>query len=131
MHDQKDFEDQAEQPEMIEAITHEIKGIQCDNPQCDWKDMEAEFDVEKWLNAPCPECGSNLFTDEAHAELNAMLAMVDVVNKSLNTPEAQAKMAGEPRTVVEITHNEKGLMDGIKFHSMETCGEESEQDNGE
>lgn len=40
-----------------------VGGIKCDNKDCDFKDMEVLFrDYDKWLNKPCPKCGSNLLT---------------------------------------------------------------------
>lgn len=47
----------------------EIKGIKCDNPNCDYKDISVKWDdIEKtgaeYLNKPCPKCGQSLLTQE-------------------------------------------------------------------
>lgn len=46
---------------MKEASNVIVKGIKCDNPECDFKDMSVNFeDYKNWVNRPCPKCGTNL-----------------------------------------------------------------------
>ena len=54
-------------------IIIDIKGIKCDAPDCDYHDDDVEFDPQKYLNAPCPECGENLFTEKDLIALTKML----------------------------------------------------------
>lgn len=50
---------------MEERIMVNVKGLKCDNPDCDYVDMEIPFeDYPNWINAPCPKCGSNLLTQQ-------------------------------------------------------------------
>lgn len=43
----------------------EVKGIICDNKECDFEDESVQFDdYPNWLNKPCPKCGENLLTQE-------------------------------------------------------------------
>ena len=58
----------------------DIKGIKCDNETCDYSDMEAEFIPDKYLNAPCPKCGSNLFTQADYDAIKAQVKLVEMVN---------------------------------------------------
>lgn len=67
---------------MKDAIRMDVKGIKCDNPNCDFVDMSVEFeDYENWLNKPCPKCGSNLLTDHDYFITKALFAVTNVVNK--------------------------------------------------
>lgn len=51
-----------------------IRGIKCDNPQCDFKDHTVRIeDYKQWLNWPCPKCGANLLTQ---ADYDATIALV-------------------------------------------------------
>lgn len=62
----------------MQAVNLNIKGIQCDNKQCDYKDETVEFkDYGAWLNKPCPKCGANLFTED---DLNSLTMLVNVAN---------------------------------------------------
>jgi len=65
---------------MNKACQLHIKGIQCDNPECDYKDLEAEFDNDKYLNMPCPKCGAPLLTQEDYDAVNQMIAMTEMVS---------------------------------------------------
>lgn len=65
------------------TIWFNIKGIKCDNPACGWSDMEAKFDPEFWLNKPCPNCGSNLFTPEDYAALMRIYKVASFINALL------------------------------------------------
>lgn len=67
----------------MDAIRFDIKGIKCDNPACGWRDMSVAFDMDKFLNAPCPACGSNLFTQKDYDAMKRMFARVAVVNRIL------------------------------------------------
>jgi hypothetical protein len=64
----------------------EFKGIKCDNPKCDWKDMSIEwidFDttVKEWLNKPCPKCGANLLTEEDVESTRKMLFVMETMEE--------------------------------------------------
>lgn len=64
----------------MKPITLDIKGIKCDAPLCDYKDMTVAFDMEKYHNAPCPKCGANLFTDADYKAMKKMLHRIKVIN---------------------------------------------------
>lgn len=50
---------------MKNALELSIKGIKCDNPNCDYINKDVEFkDYKKWINKPCPKCGANLLTQK-------------------------------------------------------------------
>lgn len=61
----------------MEPILLVDSGLKCDAPNCDWKDESISFDdFEKWLDAPCPKCGSNLLTEE---DLNNSIYLRDLI----------------------------------------------------
>lgn len=60
----------------------EVYGLKCDNTECDWSDMTIPFeDYEKNVNAPCPECGENILTEEDYNQLVQMKQATEMVNK--------------------------------------------------
>lgn len=41
----------------------EISGIKCDNPECNYQDMEVPFEYyPHYIDAPCPFCGWSLLS---------------------------------------------------------------------
>lgn len=65
-----------------------VGGIKCDNKECDFKDMTVLFkDYDKWLNKPCPKCGSNLLTQQDYDAVKELIDIVEIVNDYL--PEAK------------------------------------------
>lgn len=65
---------------MKKAITFDIKGIKCDSPLCDYKDMSVEFDPDKYLDMPCPKCGCNLFTQKDYDLMIRMFRVANIIN---------------------------------------------------
>lgn len=65
-----------------QAIALNIVGIKCDNqPICSWRDDSVRFaEYDKWLNRPCPRCGSNLLTPEDMTTCKTMQTIVSVIN---------------------------------------------------
>lgn len=59
-------------------------GIKCDAPGCGWSDMSVEMDMrdygKAWLNAPCPECGSNLYTEADYKLVKRLKRSERVIN---------------------------------------------------
>lgn len=65
----------------MKAVEYKIGGIKCDNPKCDFKDMNAKFeDYPLWLNKPCPKCGWNLLTQEDLNTTKTLLKLVNIIN---------------------------------------------------
>ena len=57
--------------EMNENIELDIHGLKCDN--CNWEDMSIPSEeYEKHVNAECPECGSNILTEEDYQQVLQM-----------------------------------------------------------
>lgn len=55
-----------------------IKGIKCDNPNCEFRNDNVEFmEYKDWLNKPCPMCGANLLTQK---DLNATKRLIKLSN---------------------------------------------------
>lgn len=63
---------------MTKAIEYKIHGIKCDKEGCGYKDMSVKFeDYNEWLNKPCPECNSNLLTEE---DMKTCLLLIGITN---------------------------------------------------
>jgi hypothetical protein len=44
-----------------------IYGIKCDKTHCNYRDMDVQFeDYPKYINKPCPLCGTSLLTQEEY-----------------------------------------------------------------
>jgi len=86
-----------------QPVTYVVKGIKCDATECDYSDMEAEFDPDKYLNMPCPECGANLFTEEDYRAMAAMQAVTNITNEVFKDVEFSEN--------AEVVHYDIG-MDG-------------------
>jgi hypothetical protein len=57
-------------------------GIKCDNPSCDFVDMDVSIeDYKDWLNKPCPKCGSNLLTESDYNTVQMLCEIVNAVNE--------------------------------------------------
>ncbi|APF25246.1 MULTISPECIES: hypothetical protein [Clostridium] len=66
---------------MKDAIELNIKGIKCDNPECDFRDDSVQVaDYDKWLNKSCPKCGANLLTQADYDNTKAILEIVKITN---------------------------------------------------
>ncbi|MBB6622049.1 hypothetical protein H7E67_01270 [Clostridium gasigenes] len=67
---------------MKDALEMNMGGIKCDNPNCDFNDMNVNAeDYKEWLNKPCPKCGENLLTEEDYRNTKFLLEMVKVANR--------------------------------------------------
>lgn len=82
---------------MKDALEINIGGLQCDNSDCDFKDMSIKVEeYEQWLNKPCPKCGENLLTEDDYRNAQFLLEMVKVANKiypKRNDDDAVATMS--------------------------------------
>lgn len=58
-----------------------IKGIKCDNPDCDYHNDSVEVqDYSLWLNKPCPKCGENLLTEADYKTVKRMFKFAKFLN---------------------------------------------------
>jgi predicted nucleic acid-binding Zn-ribbon protein len=94
-----------------DALHLTIKGIKCDNPDCEYRNEDVSMtDYEKWLNKPCPKCGSNLLTQADFDATRALIAATEVLNGVIPKAEDDEKMA-----TVSIEMNGTG---DINFEGM-------------
>ena len=98
---------------MPDAIKLTIKGIKCDAPSCDYRDDDAVFDADKYLNSPCPKCGASLLTQEDYDAIKLWQGVALIVN-TLYKPPANAeyakvsvKMDGTGKMLIEFPGDEK------------------------
>lgn len=67
---------------MKNALKLNIKGIKCDNPSCDYSNMDIKVtEYDKWLNKPCPKCGENLLTEEDYKNVQFLMGFTTIANK--------------------------------------------------
>lgn len=79
---------------MDKAIEFEIKGLKCDNKECDYTDMNVPFeDYEACVGKPCPKCGESLLTKEDFMSCSIIHTMIDNLNKFLPATPEGSKIA--------------------------------------
>lgn len=91
----------------MKALEMNISGIKCDNPNCDYVNMDAKFEeYDKWLNKPCPRCGANLLTEKDYKTTMAIVKMVSAMNNIL-----PGRKQDEEVSTMEINMNGTGSVD--------------------
>ena len=59
-------------------------GIECDNPNCDYKVLNTSSipdTSDTYLNQPCPECGKNLLTEDDYRRFLMFVKIVNWLNR--------------------------------------------------
>lgn len=96
---------------MDKAIEYTIKGIKCDNPECDYVNLDVKFeDYKQWLNKPCPKCGCNLLTKKDYISVKLLARIVKIINK-IAPPTKD-----EDVIKVNVKMNGTGKMDFVKIN---------------
>lgn len=73
---------------MKNAVDTTIRGIKCDNPNCDFSDMSVSFEnYKEYVNRPCPKCGCNLLTEHDYNVCKAMMKMTGWLNKLIKVSD--------------------------------------------
>lgn len=58
-----------------------MKGLKCDNPDCDWVDMSIKReDYPKFVGMKCPKCGSIVLTEKDFTTIKVMEGLIKVIN---------------------------------------------------
>jgi len=90
----------------MDALSLNIKGIKCDNSNCDYYDMEVPFeDYDNWLDKPCPKCGMNLLTQEDYNNIKMLICIKDFVNENIVYEDG-----GEEKVKLSVEMNGTGNM---------------------
>ncbi len=100
----------------MKPVILDIKGIQCDNKACDYQDLEAEFEPDKYLNAPCPKCGSNLFTQLDYDAMAKHKQLVELLNQAFSFVQIDENT---PYLTTEIKMNGTGKAEIGEFRVKE------------
>lgn len=75
---------------MKDAIEMNIRGLKCDNPNCDYKDMTIKAEeYKKYVNSKCHKCGEILLTKADYRNTKFLLGMVNLANKIFPKREAE------------------------------------------
>lgn len=89
---------------MKDAMEMNIKGLKCDNPNCDYINMEIKVEeYEKYLNTKCPKCGEILLTEADYRNTKFLLGVVDLANKIF-----PKRKDGEKVTTMSVKMNGSG-----------------------
>jgi len=68
----------------MNSLKMNIGGIKCDNKECNFNDMTVLFeDYDKWLNKPCPKCGSNLLTQKDYDTVKMLMDITGIINECI------------------------------------------------
>ena len=79
------------------ALEHEVTGIKCDAPTCDFRDENVSFEsYPDWLNRPCPKCGANLLTQTDFDTVTALFDLISFVNKVVGPIDGDKPMNVTP-----------------------------------
>lgn len=66
---------------MANNVDMVIKGIKCDNPNCDFLDTSVLYeDYPKWVNKSCPKCGANLLTKKDYNLCKVTMKLAKLLN---------------------------------------------------
>ena len=92
----------------MQPVNLNIKGIKCDNPDCDFRDDTVQSqNYKSWLNKPCPQCGANLLTEADLKVVKRMIGITNLTNcilKPFTKPNKDAKrMAMEVNGTGQVT----------------------------
>jgi len=94
------------------AITLKASGIKCDAEGCDYLNDTVSFhDYGKWLNRPCPKCGSNLLTQADLTTLNRIMKFVRFANFILFPWAILSWIIGSSRIGLRIKMNGTGKIE--------------------
>lgn len=87
----------------MQAIDLTIKGIKCDNPDCDFRNDTIEFiKYKEWLNKPCPKCGANLLTQKDLNATRRLIKLSNLFNKLMKLFMRQAQDTKMINVAVEM-----------------------------
>jgi len=101
---------------MGDTVILDIKGIQCDSDACDYVDMEIDFEPDKFLNAPCPKCGCNLFTQADYDLVQTQFKLVNALNEIF---PAEDNADSAPYLATELKLNGTGKVEIGEIRLME------------
>lgn len=89
-----------------------IGGIKCDNQNCNYADASVPVsDYSKWINKPCPVCGSNLLTEDDYTAFMKMYKGIQGLNRILGMLPGAKKVAernSRKETAVKISFDGSG-----------------------
>lgn len=100
----------------MQALTFNVSGLKCDNPECNYKDETIQYsEYKNYINYPCPCCGSPLLTKKDYRLVKRFELFTKIFNKVFrckeNSNENLATIKYEfngtgKATIKEIIHND-------------------------
>lgn len=103
--------------EKVTFISAMPRGMKCDNPECDWKDIYVRFEnYEEYIDRPCPKCGSNLLTRECYERACAGIQTAERINDFLNKvmPKFVKRKVGKSMSILHADVDSDGRITKIQ-----------------
>lgn len=102
---------------MKKLIETSIKDlIVCDNPNCDFtipsKTGDANEDIKRYVNVPCPKCGQNLLTEKDYLNSQKVMNIVNFINKYFSWLTIFSFRNSKKQTILVHAYN------GIKIEKL-------------
>lgn len=82
--------------------------VVCDNKLCDFKVLNTSGELSldsKYLNVPCPKCGTNLLTEKDYNNFKKTVKIINFLNKWFSWLIIFSDMKNKVRGKIE-THNQ-------------------------
>ena len=100
-----------------EIMKVDIRGIKCDARNCDYNNDDVVFEeYSEWVGRPCPLCGANLLTQEAHDHAKAFIALSKKINKWFGWMFPKVKKYDATITPL---YDERGMPNGHEIRRIE------------
>ena len=69
---------------MTQPVTLNIYGLKCEKSSCNFSKIDIKFeDYPKWIDKPCPKCGTNLLTEQEYLRAKMAKAYVNSLNETM------------------------------------------------
>lgn len=96
---------------MKEPLEIKIGGLKCDNPKCDYTNMDIKAeDYEKWVEAKCPKCGEILLTKKDYNNTRFLFGIVDLAKKIYPKRKKNNEKGTEKEAAMTVEMNGSGNM---------------------
>jgi len=101
---------------MKKIMEVQIGGIKCDAVGCGFRDDGVKFsEYSHYVGMPCPNCGANLLTQEAHDHAMKYIKMATFLNKWFGW---MGRDDGTYDAVITPQYDNKGMPDGVKVKKL-------------
>ena len=101
---------------MKKIIDVQVGGIKCDAEGCGFHDDSVQFsEYSNYVGMPCPKCGANLLTKEAHEQAAKFIKLATFVNKYFGW---MVRDDAKYEAVITHQYDHKGMPSGIRVDKL-------------